>query len=324
MLCMRGTCNRLCNLLPRSCKELRADCEGLSASRARSNIFATGNKKMHQQLKLSSNRSAWPWGGNLSSKRSALPWGDTLNASHCHTKIWSNFTTGLSINNNDIFNLLFRDLFQGSLLRIYRKCGNFSVGWLQSQVSRTKRWHNARQTECLKASAGAACTPWPGLQTCQPCPRDVPAMPTSSSSSIPAGRWPPGWTPSSHSVFCSWSPFLPLASASLVHVESGPCSLFGVPGVAVDRHGLRLSQVCKQQLSFLKITVAMCTFQDTLCVCLLSGRSLDNISWKVMQNYSRQLSVKISVVSSYLNCLFVQASKISFRGWRRNSTKADC
>lgn len=218
MLCIRGTCNRLCNPLPRSCKELRADCEGLSASRARSNIFATGNKKMHQQLKLSSNRSARPRGGDLSSKRSALPRGDTLNASHCHTKIWSNFTTGLSISNKDIFNLLFRDLFQGSLLRIYRKCKSCSVSWLQSQVSRTKRWHNARQTECLKVSAGAACTLKLGLQTCQPCPRDVPAMPASSSSSIPAGKWPSGWTLSSYSV----SPFLPLISASLVQCGKWP------------------------------------------------------------------------------------------------------
>lgn len=322
MLCMRGTCNRLCNPLPRSCKELRADCEGLSASRARSNIFATGNKKMHQQLKLSSNRSARPRGGDLSSKRSALPRGDTLNASHCHTKIWSNFTTGLSISNKDIFNLLFRDLFQGSLLRIYRKCKRCSVSWLQSQVSRTKRWHNARQTECLKVSAGAACTlsrgsrpasPVPGMsQQCQP-PAPAPFLQANGPLDGPS---PP--TVCLHS--CLWF-LLPLSS-----VESGPRSLLGVPGMAVDRHGLRLSQVCKQQPSFLKITVAMCTFQDTLCVCLLNGRSLDNLFWnhKVMQNYSRQLSVKISVVDSYLNCLLVQASKISFRGWRRNSTKADC
>lgn len=142
-----------------------------------------------------------------------------------------------SFNTSDILNLLFRDIFQKSLLRIYQKSGTLGVEWLQPQASRAKRQHDARETACQgiwKLLLGLPAAPGHGTSPASPCPCDAPAMPAFSSISIPVGRWPPGWTPSCQSVCCSWSPPLPLAPASFC-VEAGFCSLLGVPGMAADR-----------------------------------------------------------------------------------------
>lgn len=90
-------------------------------------------------------------------------------------------------------------------------------------------------------------------------------------------------TPSPCNVHCIFSPALSLVPASFVPdgatwIDSGPGSLFGTSGTAIDRHGRRVSQIYNHQSSFLKINVTLDIFYDCPRVYMLSG-NLGSIFW---------------------------------------------
>lgn len=201
------------------------------------------------------------------------------------------------ISNNHIFNLLFRDLFEESLLKTYRKYRTQSVSWLQPHGLKAKKVGQNQRNSLSgpwghqKASAGATSTPAMAQDPVSAQPRPVSPCPSDATAIfIPVGSWSPGQTSSPHNIHCTVSSALPLvpvpfASDGTTWIDHGLGSLLGKSGMAIDRHGQRLSQVYKKQLPFLKIIIALGILQDCPCAYMLSG-SWDSIFWshKVMKN----------------------------------------